>query len=392
MPYIKSLLDTDFYSLTVQNAILDHYPNTPVTYRFTNRDTKMKFSGEAYNRIIDNIKALADLRLTDDEYNFLQGYKFLKKPYLEYLRNFKFNPEQVKVQFLDGDLDITVSGPWEETLFFEVPLLAIISEAYFDCVDTHWKTYLWRDDQEEKALEKCRRLSSMKDKFTDFGTRRRRSYAVQDLIIKTFKESNTHNFFGTSNVHLAHKYGLKCIGTVSHQWTMGVSALESLRYANRFALQKWQETYQGSLGYALTDTFGTDAFFKDFNETFARVYDGVRQDSGCPFTFADKVINHYNSLGIDPTTKLIVFSDSLDVEKALAISKHCNGRVRCSFGIGTAIMNSFPNSKALNIVIKLSSVKGIPVVKLSDSPTKATGDKDALRIAKWTFFGTPLDQ
>lgn len=282
--------------------------------------------------------------------------------------------------------------------------MAIISEAYFEHVDNHnWKCNkptctlggfrqrTWQEAYAEGVLEKAKNLAMMHDKFTDFGTRRRRSYEIQDIVVKTFKESGVPNFFGTSNVHLAMKYGVRAIGTFAHELVQGISALEGLRYANKFALQKWQETYQGSLGYALTDTFGTDAFFRDFNQSLARVYDGVRHDSGCPFTFADRIINHYNKLGIDPTTKLIVFSDGLNVEKALAISKHCAGRVRCSFGIGTSFTNSVENSKPLNMVIKLREVNGIQVVKLSDSPGKEIGDKDAIRVAKWTFFGTPLD-
>ena len=301
-------------------------------------------------------------------------------------------------------MDIEIYGPWCETIFFEVPLLAIISEAYFEHVDNHgWKNNkptceggsfrqrTWQEAYAEGVINKAKNLAMMADKFTDFGTRRRRSYETHDIVIKTFKESGVPNFFGTSNVHLAHKHGLRAIGTFAHQWVMGISALESLRYANKFALEKWQETYKGSLGYALTDTFGTDAFFRDFNQHFARVYDGLRHDSGCPFTFANKAIAHYNKLDIDPTTKLLIFSDGLDVEKALAISKHCAGRVRCSFGIGTSFSNSVENSKPLNIVIKLYDVNGVPVVKLSDSPGKATGDKDALRVAKWTFMNCGLD-
>ena len=401
MSYIKSLLDSDLYKFSMQNAVLQHYPDAWVTYKFTNRNTFMKFNGAAYNAIIGNIKAMADLALTVNEFLYLKDYKFLNVGYLEYLRNYRFKPEQVKVKFLDGDLDIEIYGPWHETILWEVPLMAIISEAYFEHVDNRgWncnkptcttdgmRQRTWQEAYAEGVLDKAKNLAMMADKFTDFGTRRRRSYETQDIVVKTFKESGVPNFFGTSNVHLAMKYGVKAIGTMAHEWIMGVSALESLRYANKFALQKWQETYQG---YALTDTFGTEAFFRDFSGSLARGYDGVRHDSGCPFTFADRVIKHYESLCLDPTTKLIVFSDGLDVEKALAISKHCAGRIRCSFGIGTHFSNDFQNSKPLNMVIKLYDVNSIPVVKLSDSPSKATGDKDALRVAMWTFNHKPLD-
>jgi nicotinate phosphoribosyltransferase len=398
---IKSFLDNDFYKVTMQRAVLDHYPEVWVTYKFTNRNTNMKFNGASYNAIIENVKAMAGLALTQDEFDFLNEYKFLGPTYLEYLRNFRFKPDQVCVKFLDGDLDIEIYGPWHETILWEVPLMAIISEAYFAHVDFSWATRpyctkggcgrIWQDMYTDLTIEKANKLGRMTDKFTDFGTRRRRSYEAQDIVVRTFKESGVCNFFGTSNMHFAHKYGIKVVGTQAHEWIMGVSALESLRYANKFALQKWQETYKGALGYALTDTFGTDAFFRDFNPQLARVYDGVRHDSGCPFTFADKVIKNYETLGIDPKTKLIVFSDGLDVEKALAISTHCGGRIRCSFGIGTFFTNDFSGSKPLNMVIKLRDVSGIPVVKLSDDMKKATGDKDAIRVALWTFMHKTLD-
>jgi nicotinate phosphoribosyltransferase len=177
---------------------------------------------------------------------------------------------------------------------------------------------------------------------------------------------------------------------MAHQWFMGVSALESLRYANRFALLKWQETYKLP-GFALTDTYGTDAFFQDFAIKLANVYSGLRHDSGCPFKFADKAIKHYEKLDIDPNTKLIIFSDGLDVQKALNISKHCKGKINCSFGIGTHFSNDINDSKPLNIVIKLHAINGIPVVKLSDDLGKTIGDKDAIRVAKWMFMNQPLD-
>jgi nicotinate phosphoribosyltransferase len=391
--YIKSLIDNDIYKNYMQAAVLEHYPHINVTYKFTNRNTTMKFNGAAYNAIVNSIKAMGSLVITDDELSFMQhSCRFLSLSYLHYLRNYRFKPEQVSVKFLDGDLDITISGPWHETILWEVPLMAIISEAYFEHVDTAWRKNGWQEEQGRLANNKALELSKMNDKFTDFGTRRRRSYEVQDIVINSFKNSIVHNFFGTSNVHFAHKYNLRPVGTMAHEWIMGVSALEGLRYANRFALQKWQEVYGGSLGYALTDTFGTDAFFRDFGPGLARLYDGVRHDSSCPFTFADKVVAHYEKLGIDPTTKLIVFSDSLDVDKALAISKYCAGRIRCSFGIGTSFSNSFENSKPLNMVIKLRDVEGIPVVKLSDDFKKATGDADAIRVALWTFKNKPLDE
>jgi nicotinate phosphoribosyltransferase len=225
--------------------------------------------------------------------------------------------------------------------------------------------------------------------FAEFGTRRRRSYAIQDKVIQAFQTYGGFN--GTSNVHFAMKYNLKPIGTMAHEWIMGVSALEGLRHANFHALQNWVRVYNADLGIALTDTFGTPAFFKNFNMRLAKLYDGVRHDSGDPFEFADKVIEHYKSLGIDPMSKVIVFSDGLNVEKCLEIAKYCNGKIRFSFGIGTHFTNDFEGSPALNMVIKIWMCDGVHVVKLGDGTGKTMGDPDAVRVAQWTFLDTPLD-
>jgi nicotinate phosphoribosyltransferase len=172
---------------------------------------------------------------------------------------------------------------------------------------------------------------------------------------------------------------------------MGVSGKDGLRRANRCALERWSDTYDGNLGIALTDTFGSAAFFEDFDGKLARLYDGVRHDSGDPFEFGDKVIDHYVRLGIKPTSRTIIFSDGLDVELAIRIHQYFAGKIQISFGIGTHFTNDFEGSSALSIVIKLWSISGVPVVKISDQPAKIQGDSDACRVAKWTFFGTPLD-
>jgi len=200
---------------------------------------------------------------------------------------------------------------------------------------------------------------------------------------------------GTSNVYFAKKYGLKPIGTVGHEWIMGTSALVGLRYANRFAFENWVEVYKGDLGIALTDTFGSEAFFKDMDLKLSKIYDGFRHDSGDPLTFVDRVIEHYRKMGIDPMKKVIVFSDALDAEAAIRLKKYCQGKINCSFGIGTSLTNNydfFRESPPLNMVIKLHSVNGIPVVKLSDSPEKETGERDALRVANYIVGRKALDE
>ncbi len=392
---ITSILDTDLYKLTQQNFVLHTYPDAIVTYKFNNRNKGMKFDNLFLAHLGKAIHDMRHIHLTIDEEGFLRvNCPYLSESYLQYLKNYRFNPNQVEYNLnADGDLDITITGPWHQTILWEVPLMAVISELYFKHCDTDW-TYNEMDVQ-FKAEQKAHALGSAGCVFADFGTRRRRSYDVQKAVVGTMKDYR--NFFaGTSNVHFAHMFGIRPIGTMAHELIMGVSALDGLRHANRFALEKWASFYKGNLAVALTDTFGTEAFFEDFNLSLARQYD-VRHDSGSPTDFADRVICAYKQHGINPATKVIVFSDGLNVEEAIKIAKHCEGKIRCSFGIGTNFTNDFTKkdglttSKALNMVIKLATVDDIPVVKISDSPTKAIGDKDALRIAMWTFFKKPLD-
>jgi len=407
MQYIQSILDTDLYKLTQQQAVLKCYSDDWVKYKFTNRNTSMKFNVDAYLAIVNNVKKMKELCLNEGELLYLQTYKFLSPHYLDYLRDYEFDPNQVTIKYLDGELDIEINGRWVETILWEVPLMAIISEAYFTHVDIGWGNGNF-DGEDLHPVEliqaKAKKLATIPNNYSDFGTRRRRSYYIQDMVVRelsrmhlqtelgAYKGKFAPNFAGTSNVFLAMKYGVPAIGTMAHEWIMGCSVLEGLRHANRHALNKWDQVYHGELAFALTDTYGTDAFFDDFDYELASRYKGVRHDSGCPFTFAKKVVDHYHHLGIDPGTKNIIFSDGLNVDTALVIAEHCkNLGVPCSFGIGTHFTNDFGSSKPLNMVIKLREVNDIPVVKLSDSPTKATGDKDALRVAMWTFFNKPLD-
>lgn len=384
MGIIRSILDNDLYKFTMQQTVLEHYADVPVVYQFTNRNPDVIFSKDIVDELRCEIYMMKDLTLNPEELQFIRlSCPFLKPSYIEYLRNYRYDGRDVELDVVDGKLSILVKGTWSNTILWEVPLLAMVSELYFR------KNPVDMEQQRQLALDKGNALNKMGVLFAEFGTRRRRGYEFQDIFVK----SNAHNpaMVGASNVHMAQKYRTKPIGTMAHEWIMGVSALEGLRNANRHALQKWVETYRGSLGTALTDTFGTDAFFNDFDSYFAKLFDGVRHDSGDPIVFAKKVIAHYQKLGIDPTLKTIVFSDGLNIEEVKRIEAALGNRIRRSYGIGTFFTNDVKGSKALNIVMKLKECNGIPVVKLSDSPTKAIGDKDALRVAKWTFFKTPLD-
>ena len=389
MPIIRSILDTDLYKLTMSKAVLRlRQQRLPVVYKFIDRSKTGLFNNGFMEGFYTELENMSQLALTRDEASWLKSdVKFLGDEYVEWLRNFRPNPDRIKAKLVDGDLELSIEdgATWEKDIWWEVSLMAMISELYFIHCDTNWtfdrQFQISQIHNKAHILKKCF--------FSDFGTRRRRCYEIQDLIVGELKQYP--NFNGTSNVHLAHKHGVKPIGTMAHEWIMGISALESLRHANRYALRLWSECFDGNLGIALTDTFGTDAFWPDFDGSLARLFDGVRHDSDDPYAFGYKTIEHYKNMNIYPMSRMIVFSDALDPPKAAALEEEFRGKIRTGFGIGTNFTNDFPGSKPLNMVIKLYEINGIPVVKLSDSPTKAIGDKDALRVAKWVFNGTPLD-
>lgn len=386
MGIIRSILDTDLYKLSIQKAILNYRQGVPVRYSFINRRPEGKFNEDFMYALFRELEAMAKLAATEDEISRLRrACPWLDGEYLSYLKNYRFNPGEVAATCIDNELYLEINAPWERAVLWEVPLMAVISELYFIHCEKGWT--FDREAYTQNLKDKARYLEYMK--WFDFGTRRRRSYAVHETVIECLR--GKYGFFGTSNVHFATKHGMRPMGTMAHEWIMGISALEGLRHANRFALRVWSKVYDGDLGYALSDTFGTDAFFADFDGYLARLFDGVRHDSGDPVIFIDKVVAHYEKLGIDPTTKTIIFGDSLDALKAQGIGHRCINRIRCSFGIGTNLTNDFAGSPALNIVIKMTHCNGVPVVKLSDTPEKAIGDKDALRVAHWTFIGKPLD-
>jgi nicotinate phosphoribosyltransferase len=372
----------------MQQAVLELFPNSNVEYRFKNRG-KHRFTPAFLAELKRQIQLMSTISLTDKEYLWIkENIPFFTPAYLEYLKNYRFDPSEIQVSLgEDNDLVIDIGGSWHSTILWEVPLMAMISELYFKMIDTEWDGSL--DHVYAKAHAKHAMMRREYASFAEFGTRRRRSYAIQDKVIQAFQTYSGFN--GTSNVHFAMKYNLKPIGTMAHEWIMGVSALEGLRHANFHALQNWVRVYNADLGIALTDTFGTPAFFKNFNMRLAKLYDGVRHDSGNPLTFADSVIEHYKSLGINPMSKVIVFSDGLDVKKCLEIAVYCQGRIRFSFGIGTHFTNDFEGSPALNMVIKIWKCDGVYVVKLGDGTGKTMGNGDAVRVAQWTFNDTPLD-
>ncbi|CAL1712964.1 unnamed protein product [Somion occarium] len=405
-----SFLDTDLYKFTMQQAVYRHFPKVVATYRFTHRDPNVYFTRECYELYLESLTHFGELHVTDDELQWLRkACPYFAEDYLDYLKNLRFKPEQVKVTFNAqpqnadlGRLDIEAIGPWVETILWEVPLMAVLSELHFRTADTDWNY----DGQEELAYSKSKTLLEAGCVFSDFGTRRRRSYHTQDLVVQGLLRASKDltnlkgKFLGTSNVHLAHKHQTEPIGTIAHEWFMAVGALLGYDNANGKSLDLWESVYPNVLLLALTDTFSTEAFYKDFvkDPARARRWKGLRQDSGDPYVYAPRAKEVYQSMGIDHREKTIIYSDNLNLDKALGLQKQCDEvGFQASFGIGTFLSNDFRSassggrvkSKALNMVIKLAGVDGRHCVKISDEIMKNTGDPDTVRLVK-QIFGIPV--
>ncbi len=381
---LKSILDNDLYKFTMQHAVINLFPRAKAQYTFVNRDNREFPEGfaKALQHEVDNMQ---NLFLTKDEKKYLsKACYYLPPTYLDFLSGYRYDPNEVKIEQQGSELKISAEGYWYRTILWEVPLMALVSELYFKLTKAK---PLPTERVEEILKEKAVAYNNLDIHFADFGTRRRFSLANQDLVVNTLKNNSKKAFIGTSNVHLAHKYSIKPIGTHAHEWFMFHGAKFGYKLANKLAMDNWVNVYRGDLGIALSDTFTSDAFFNAFDTQLAKLFDGVRQDSGDPIEFADKVIHHYQELNIDPTTKTIIFSDSLNPEMVEKITKHCKGRVGISYGIGTNLTNDV-GVKPLNIVVKMTGAKTenhdewLPTVKLSDSKGKYLGTEEEVAICK----------
>jgi nicotinate phosphoribosyltransferase len=381
-PIIDSILDTDLYKLTMQQCVFNQYPNATARYTFKCRNEDIEL-GFLIPKISSQIEAMSSLSLTGKEKEYLSKLSFMKPDYLDYLASYRFNPSQVDLRGdPDGDLYIDITGPWLETILFEVPLLAIVNQLYFEEISDFREI---RDAGERNLKDKINLICQYpRFQFADFGTRRRYSADWQRHVVKTLHDY-CPQLIGTSNVKLAMDLGIKAIGTMAHEFISAhIALVDNIREAQKRAFYVWLQEYGTNLGIALTDTFTTKAFYQDFGVILANGFSGVRQDSGDVMEFGHKMIEHYKKLGIDPRTKSIVFSDGLDVPKAIQIYKEFTGLVGVSFGIGTNLTNNL-GPKPLNVVIKMVECNGKPVVKLSDNVTKAIGDSNVINSLKTAY-------
>lgn len=373
---IKSLLDTDLYKFTMQQTVYHQFPNAEeVELHFKCRTSAVNLVAHM-KRIEAEIDHLCTLKLKEDELAYLASQRYMKADYINFLSLFQLQRKYITVVALsDTEIDVVIKGPWLYVILFEVFVLSIINEVYFEF---SWSDSTMKEGQSRlmKKIEFVKSKGASDFKFSDFGTRRRYSFAWQDFVVKTLKEELPMNFTGTSNVYLAKKYGLTPIGTMAHEYLQACQALgPRLRDSQKFALEKWVQEYRGDLGIALTDVVGIDAFLEDFDLYFCKLFDGVRHDSGDPFVWAGKVIDHYKKMKIDPKTKSLVFSDGLDFEKSFELFEAFKDQAKMFFGIGTNLTNDL-GLKPINIVLKMTSCNGSPVAKISDSAGKTMCDNE----------------
>ncbi|MDT9587167.1 MAG: nicotinate phosphoribosyltransferase [Candidatus Arsenophonus melophagi] len=380
-PIITSLLDTDAYKLYMQQAVFHRYNHVSVVAEF--RCCSDEQLGNYAKAVRQQIDLMAHVALTATEYRYLRRLPFFKTDYLLWLKDFRFNPTQVHVYTKPkNQLALRISGPWCEVILWEVPLLALISAL----VHRHRSpnvTAKHAIEELQKLITHFYQNAKMLNidlgnfKLMDFGTRRRFSRTVQSMIVNQLKNHFPY-FTGTSNYKLAEQLQLTPVGTQAHEWFQAHQQISvDLANSQRVALQSWLDEYPDQLGIALTDCITMDAFLRDFDITFANRYQGLRHDSGDPLAWGEKAIRHYKKLAIDPMSKTLVFSDNLDLQKALILYKHFYKRINLLFGIGTRLTCNIPHVKPLNIVIKLIECNGKPVAKLSDSPEKTICADDA---------------
>ncbi|WP_038334494.1 nicotinate phosphoribosyltransferase [Empedobacter falsenii] len=383
MSIIKSIIDNDFYKFTMQFGVTKLYPDVMARYKFINRGEHQFPEGFA-EELQKEINAMASLALTKDEKDFFTtNCPYLSPAYLDFLQGYRYDPNEVKITQNGADVEVHVEGYWYRTILWEVPILCLISEIFYKLTNAQ---RISNEEITKRTSDKVDLYNRLGVTIAEFGTRRRHSYEVHDVVMKELTNHKGKSFVGTSNVHFAHKYGVKPIGTHAHEWFMFHGARYGFKIANSISLDRWVKVYYGDLGIALTDTYTSDVFFGQFDKKLSKLFDGVRHDSGDPIEFGEKTIAHYEKMGINPLFKTIIFSDGLNSEKVEMITKAFKGRIGLSFGIGTNLTND-TDLKPMNIVMKLTEISSIDikwtgVVKLSDEKNKHTGTPRMIALAK----------
>jgi len=374
-PVVRSLLETDLYKFTMWQALLHSHPDAIGEYEFLCRNQPAYPLAELKEEVERELDHLCSMMFLEHEVAYLRGLRFIKSDFADFLTLFRFQRKFIQVEADGPHLRIKATGPLVHVMGFEIFVLYIVNELYFrrfdrDAALAEGRLRLRQKIDELRAFEKEPPRATPFE-FFDFGVRRRFSGEWQDEVVATMARELPQFFKGTSNVYLAHKYNLVPIGTMAHEYLQAYQAFGvRLRDFQKAALEDWVQEYRGDLGTALTDVVGMDAFLRDFDLYFAKLFDGLRHDSGDPVEWGEKALAHYARLRIDARTKRLVFSDALTVPKMLALYRHFADRTTLGFGIGTKLTNDTPY-QALNIVMKLTHCNGQPVAKLSDTPGKS---------------------
>ena len=376
---ITSLLDTDLYKFTMMQVVLHQFPGAQVEYKFKCRNPGIALA-PFVDEIRSEIRSLCGLKFKESELRYLRSLRFIKSDFVDFLDLFRLNEKYITVTPLpSGEIDITISGPWLHTILFEIPVLAIVNEVYFR-----------NTERVPDLLEGRRRLDTkiaqlqgeglQALKIADYGTRRRFSRAWHEEVLRVLAArlgtGALGQFAGTSNVYFAQLLGLTPLGTMAHEYLQACQALgPRLRDSQVFAFESWAREYRGDLGIALSDVYGLNAFLRDFDMYFCKLFDGARHDSGDPFKWGERMIEHYSRNRVDPKTKTLIFSDSLTIPRTIELYQQFRGRCQLAFGVGTNLTNDL-GYEPLQIVIKMTRCNGQPVAKLSDTPGKGMCDDE----------------
>ena len=370
---ITSLLDTDLYKFTMMQAVLHQFPGAQVSYKFKCRTTGVKLAPYV-DEIRAEIRSLCKLQFTEQELDWMRALRFIKSDFVDFLGLFRLNEKYIDVVALpSGEIDIRIHGPWLHTILFEIPVLAIVNEVYFRNTQPV-PDYVEGRQRLDTKIAQLQEADLGDLKIADYGSRRRFSKAWHEEVLRVLTSrlgsGVTGRFAGTSNALFAMKLGLTPLGTMAHEYLQACQALgPRLRDSQVFGFETWAREYRGDLGIALSDVYGIEPFLRDFDMYFCKLFDGARHDSGDPFTWGERMIEHYKNNRVDPLTKTLIFSDGLTVPSTIELYQRFRGRCQLAFGIGTNLTNDL-GYEPLQIVIKMVECNGQPVAKLSDTPSK----------------------